>query len=99
MITLHIEHRISDYPTWRRAFDRFRDVRERSGVLADRVRSPLDDPRSLIIELDFATTEQALRFRDFLISKVWSSADSAPALVGDAATRLLRRPEDEAEDA
>ncbi|MFC7619168.1 hypothetical protein [Microlunatus sp. GCM10028923] len=96
MITLQIEHRISDYPTWRRAFDRFRDVRDRSGVLADRVRSPIDDPLSLIIELDFATADQAAGFRDFLIGKVWSSADTAPALVGAPVTRLLRRPEDPA---
>ena len=32
--TLHIEHAISDYPTWKAAFDRFADARTRGGALA-----------------------------------------------------------------
>lgn len=94
MITLQIEHRITDYPTWRRAFDRFQGVRERAGVVADRVRAPVGDPQRLAIELDFGTVEQARAFRDFLIAEVWSTPDAAPALVGVPDIRLLRDPAD-----
>jgi hypothetical protein len=92
MITLHIEHRISDYPTWRRAFARFEGARDQAGVLADRVRHPVDDPHLLMIELDFDTVERATAFRDFLTTQVWTTPASAPALVGAPRTRLLRRP-------
>ncbi len=92
MITLQIEHRISDYPTWRRAFARFGDARDRAGVIADRVRHPVDDPHLLMIELDFDTVERAAAFRDFLITEVWSTPSNAPALVGAPRTRLLQCP-------
>jgi hypothetical protein len=92
MITLHIEHRINDYSTWRQAFARFGDARDRAGVLADRVRHPLDDPHLLMIELDFDTVERATAFRDFLITEIWATPTSAPALVGAPLTQLLQRP-------
>ncbi len=92
MITLHIEHRISDYPTWRQAFARFGAARDRAGVVADRVRCPVDDPQFIMIELDFETVERATAFRDFLITEVWSTPTAAPALVGAPQTRLLRQP-------
>ena len=44
MPTLHIEHAISDLPTWRAAFDRFSAVRARSGVCGHRIQQPIHDP-------------------------------------------------------
>jgi hypothetical protein len=34
MFTLSIEHRITDFPTWKTAFDRFAEARDQAGVLA-----------------------------------------------------------------
>src|SRR5450756_1808971 len=55
MFTLHIEHPISDFGTWRNAFDGFADMRGRSGVLSHTIRQPADDPAYVLIDLDFDT--------------------------------------------
>ncbi len=89
MFTLHIEHPITGYAVWRQAFDRFADGRQRAGVQGHRVQSPTDDANYIVIELDFPTSQQAERFRDFLQEKVWSSSESAPALAGTPQTRIL----------
>jgi hypothetical protein len=89
MVTLQIEHAITDYGTWRAAFDRFARAREDGGVQSERIGSPTDDPHFLVIELDFASVEQAAAFRDFLHSKVWVSPANAPALAGAPRTRIL----------
>ncbi len=89
MPTLHIEHAITDISTWTAAFDRFADARRSAGVLAHRVQQPVDDSRYVVIDLDFATVEQAERFHEFLTTRVWASPESSPALVGAPATRIL----------
>ena len=89
MPTLHIEHAVNDFDVWRVAFGRFADVRARSGVLAHRIHRPVDDPRYVVIDLDFGTAEEAQRFLTFLRDQVWVSTASAPALVGSPQTRIL----------
>jgi hypothetical protein len=89
MTTLHIEHAITDYATWKGAFDRFAEARLRAGVRGHRVRRPVDDPGYLYIDLDFGTEEQAAAFLGFLRTQVWASPASAPALVGAPQTRIL----------
>jgi hypothetical protein len=89
MATLHIEHPISDFDTWRSAFDRFGGARADGGVVAARVYRPVDDEKYVVIDLDFANVEQAQRFEHFLRTRVWSNPDSAPALAGSPVTRIL----------
>jgi hypothetical protein len=89
MPTLHIEHEVVDFEVWKAAFDRFAGVRERSGVRGHHVRRPVDDPHYLFIDLDFDTAADAERFLDFLRTKVWSSRENAPALVGAPRTTIL----------
>jgi hypothetical protein len=89
MTTLHIEHPITDLPTWRSAFDRFAEPRRAAGVSAARIHRPVDDDRYVVVDLDFATREQAERFRTFLETEVWTSRESSPALAGTPLTRLL----------
>ncbi len=89
MPTLHIEHAVNNFDVWRAAFDRFADVRAKSGVLAHRVYRPVDDPRYVVIDLDFETAAQAQRFLTYLREQVWTSAANAPALVGSPETRIL----------
>jgi hypothetical protein len=89
MTTLHIEHPIADFDQWKAAFDRFAPARAQSGVRAHRVHRPLDDPRYVLIDLDFGTPEEAQRFLRFLQDKVWASRENSPALAGEPQTRLL----------
>ncbi len=60
MFTLSIEHAITDFSIWKSAFDRFAEARAKGGVIGDRIRRPLDDPRHLIIDLDFETRERRI---------------------------------------
>jgi hypothetical protein len=89
MITLRIEHPISDFPTWKAAFDRFADHRRRGGVCGERVNQPVDDDRYVLVDLDFPTRAQAEEFLGFLETRVWSSQDTSPGLAGTPRTRIL----------
>ena len=89
MTTLHIEHPITDFATWRSAYDRFTERRRQAGVTAERVARPVDDDRYVVVDLDFPSREEAKRFLGFLETTVWASRDSSPALAGTPRTRLL----------
>jgi hypothetical protein len=89
MITLRIEHAIHDYDLWKAAFDSFADARAKAGVRGFAIRQPVDDPKYLMLDLEFATTGQAEAFASFLHEHVWSSPASSPALAGPAQTRIL----------
>jgi hypothetical protein len=96
MPTLHIEHAITDFDLWKAAFDHFSERRTQSGVLRHRVQRPVDDPRYVVIDLDFATTGEAKRFLAFLREQVWASRDSSPALVGEPRATILEPVTDDA---
>jgi hypothetical protein len=89
MPTLHIEHAISDFETWKTAFARFAPARAGAGVLRHRVSRPVDDPCYVVVDLDFTTADEARRFLAFLHANVWSAPSSAPALAGAPQTRIL----------
>ena len=89
MFTLLIQHAITDFPTWKSAYDRFADTRAQAGVVTDRIRRPVDDPQYLVIELDFERRESAEAFRDFLTTVVWSNPDASPALAGVPTASVL----------
>ena len=89
MNTLHIEHPISDFSTWSAAYARFAPRRRAGGVLAERVTRPVDDPRYVVVDLDFGTREEAEAFLAFLRAEVWSDPDRSPALAGTPVTRVL----------
>lgn len=91
--TLHIEHAITDYPTWKAAFDRFADARTQAGVRAQRIRLLEDDPRQIVIDLDFDATPLAHAFSTFLHERVWGTGN-APALTGPPSTRVLVEADD-----
>jgi hypothetical protein len=89
MPTLHIEHAIADFEVWTAAFARFSAARARAGVMGHRVSRPVDDPRYVVIDLDFTTTDEATRFLAFLRDTVWASPANSPALVGAPRTLIL----------
>lgn len=89
MATLHIEHAITDLPTWLGAFDRFADARAGAGVRQTRVHQPVDDDRYIYVQLDFDNEEAATAFLGFLRSVVWASPEASPALTGSPTGRVL----------
>lgn len=91
MPTLHIEHAIVDFDMWKAAFDRFAEFRADAGVLRHRIQRPIDDPKYVVIDLDFDSTEKAETFLQFLRENVWPARDNSPALVGTPQTRILEQ--------
>ena len=89
MTTLRIEHAIHDYDLWKTAFDGFADVRAKAGVRAFTIHRPVDNPKYLMLDLEFDTTERADAFSTFLEQNVWSSPTSSPGLAGVPHTQIL----------
>jgi hypothetical protein len=88
MVTLRIEHAISDYDTWKAAFDRDPVQRQQSGVRRFAIHRPTDDPHYVMIDLEFddAPAAQALLAR---MRQVWQSPAAAPALAGAPQARVV----------
>ncbi len=87
MIILHIEHPISDFDTWKKAFESDPAGRERSGVRRYQILRPIEDPNYVIIDLEFENTMAA----EVLLAKmreVWQSA-AAPLVRGTPQTRIV----------
>jgi hypothetical protein len=89
LATLHIEHPITDFVTWKAAFDRFEGKRADAGVTAHRIQQPVDDPAYVIIQLDFPTVKQAQAFAEFLETRVWTTPENSPGLAGIPRARVL----------
>lgn len=89
MYTLQIEHEITDFGMWKAAFDRDPVNRAASGVTTHRISRPVDDPQSVVVELDFEQRAQAEALLAKLQTTVWNSSDAAPALKGAPKTRIL----------
>jgi len=89
MAVLHIEHEVDDLATWLHAFRTSAPAREAAGVTRTEVYQRSDDPNCIVINLGFDSVEAASRFRGFLIERIWSSPDSAAAVVGIPVTRVL----------
>ncbi|HVF18685.1 MAG TPA: hypothetical protein VNA14_00380 [Mycobacteriales bacterium] len=89
MVTLHIEHAISDFEVWRAAFDRFADARAAAGVRHHRVQRPVDDPHYVAIDLEFDDAPSAERFLAFLRNNIWSTPENSPALAGSPRAQVL----------
>lgn len=89
MPTLHIEHPITDFDTWRSAFNQFADARRQAGVRAHRVQRPVDNPKYVVIDLDFDTTDEAQALLRFLTTQVWRIPENSPALAGAPETMIL----------
>lgn len=89
MAILHIEHPVTDFEIWQNAFNRFAEVRALAGVRTETVQRPVDDPAYVVIDLEFDTRGDAQGFLQFLRSEIWTSPESAPALVGTPKTSIL----------
>lgn len=91
MPTLHIEHAITDFDVWAGAFASFDEARRTAGVRDARVHQPVDDPKFVVVDLDFDTREEANAFLHFLETVVWQNPANSPALVGAPRALVLER--------
>jgi hypothetical protein len=55
MYMLRIEHPVADYERWKQVFDSDPVGREKSGVRRYQILRPIDDPRYVMIDLEFDT--------------------------------------------
>lgn len=88
MPTLRIEHAISDYDTWKAAFDRDPADRKSSGVRRYAIHQPVDDSKYVMIDLDFDSVTDAEALLTTL-QEVWQSSAAAPALAGRPQARII----------
>ena len=89
MVTLQIEHPVTDFETWSQAFGQFSEARGQAGVRGHRVRRPVDDRKYVVVDLDFDDLPSAESFLGFLKANVWADRANSPALAGDPKTRIL----------
>src|SRR5688572_21633303 len=89
MATLRIEHAITDYATWKGAFDRAAPFRAQAGVRGYRIQRPVDEPNYLLIDLEFDDAASADSFRTFLRENIWTSPEASPALDGLPQARVV----------
>ncbi|WP_183092823.1 hypothetical protein [Nocardioides stalactiti] len=80
MTTLHIDNTVHDYDSWRAAFDRYERFREERGVRSYRIARDAEDPRRVLVDLDFDDAATALAFREAL-QKIWATPLSQAQLV------------------
>lgn len=59
MPTLHIQHNVPDFDGWKHAFDNDPMNRKASGVRKYDVHRAVADPNFVLIDLEFATIEEA----------------------------------------
>jgi hypothetical protein len=93
MATLRIEHPISDFATWKGAFDRAAAIREQAGVRRYRIFRPVDDPAYVMLDLDFDQVSAAEAFLAVLQRDVWGSSQASPALVGSPQAHIIETAE------
>lgn len=89
MTTLIIEHAITNFDLWHEAFNRFASARQQAGVQAERIRRPVDDPKYVVIDLEFPDAARANGFLAFLEQNIWSTPANSPALDGSPSARVL----------
>ena len=88
MVTLHVEHRVRDYNTWKeQGFDRDPVGRARGGVRRHRILRDADDPNYVVIQLDFDDVATAQAFRESLYD-LWGRVGSGLGLDGPQARVL-----------
>jgi hypothetical protein len=94
MPILQIEHAISDFEVWKRAFDADPVRREESGVRRYRVFRPVDDPSYIKVDLEFDSLSEAEAFR-VALQELWGSGRAAPALAGSTQARIVEEVQSE----
>jgi hypothetical protein len=64
MIKMMVRHGVTDYDTWRKAYDDFDEERSGMGVRGDGVYREVDNPRNVTAYHDFDSIEDARAFAE-----------------------------------
>ena len=64
-----------DFASWKEAFDADPVGREQGGVRRHRILRPVDDPLYVMVELEFATVDEARTF-EAALRELWRSAEA-----------------------
>lgn len=62
MATMFIRHTVSNYNTWRKAYDSFAPLQKAKGVTAAAVYQATDNPNDITVTHEFATVDAAQAF-------------------------------------
>lgn len=92
MPILLVEHAVRDYEGWKRSFDGDPVGRQQGGVRRYRVLRATDEPKRVLIELEFDAMDEADAFRTRL-QELWGRVGSDLGLEGPRA-RILEEVED-----
>jgi hypothetical protein len=65
-----IQHPVADFQSWKKAFDSDPLGRARSGVTRHAIYRPADNPNFIVVNLEFASLEQAQNFLPALL-EMW----------------------------
>lgn len=82
MPTLHIQHTVVDYDSWKQTFDSDPVDRKGAGVRRFTIHRSVADPSLVMIDLDFDTVAEAEKLLDGL-RRLWNGPGAA----------LMRNPE------
>jgi hypothetical protein len=75
MFVVHIEHAVQDFDKWKAAFDSNPLGRQRSGVRRYQVLRPTDDPKYVMIDLEFDDRGKAEAFQQAL-RNMWDNPEA-----------------------
>ena len=86
MTVLQIEHKVSNYNGWKKAFDSDPINRKQSGVRRHRIYRPFDDANYVIIQLEFESLHEAEETLAAL-RKLWTKVEGT--VMVNPQTRML----------
>ena len=76
MTTLRIEHKISSYDGWKKAFDQDPINRKKSGVKHYRIFRPTDDENFVAIDLEFENLDEA-KATQAALQNIWGRVEGS----------------------
>jgi len=62
MVHVLVRHKVADYTRWKQAFDSHLSTRKRAGETGFRLFHNMEDPRDIVLLLDWASVEEARKF-------------------------------------
>jgi quinol monooxygenase YgiN len=86
MVHVLVRHKVSDYNRWKETFDSHLNTRKRAGELGFRLFHATDDPRDIVVLLDWQTVDEARKFMD---SDELRSAMTKAGVVGSPEIQYL----------
>jgi quinol monooxygenase YgiN len=86
MMHVLVRHKVSDFNRWKEAFDSHLATRKRAGETGFRLFHSADDPREVVLLLDWRSAEEA---RKFMTSEELRSAMEKAGVVGSPEVHYL----------